>query len=817
MSRLLLLLCLVVVGSAAPAVGQPADRASTAAPATAPVISAAQARQALDVLNDPGKRAQFIATLEAIVKAQPVAVAPSEGASATAAQAPTAAATPPATPSPTAPAYTPLAPNGLGAVVLVRATDFLNHVSQESVAALTAVRSLPLLWAWVYVMATNPVGQAALLDTGWRLALVMVIGIAVEWALTRAVRRPILAMAKRAPNGGATPEETGVARAEQGETEPPNRRRLAMVTLLRRVPLVIARLVLELLPVVGFLLIGHFIAASPLGGSDLSRLVLLAVIAAYAVCAAIVCVARMMFSPNEPRLRLLHISDDQAAYATRWTGRITAVAVFGYVIAEVSLLLGLSVEAHDVLLKTVGLIVHVFLAIVVLQCRRTVRRWLRAPQGSTGLIAVARNWLARTWHWIAIFMLVALWLVSAVEIPHGYSLALRFLASAIVVAVVARLVQIVILGALDRLLRVKPDTAERYPGIETRLAMYYPVLVSTARGLIFLASAIVLLQLWGLGTLDWLVITPLGHRLLSSIITLAVTLLLALTVWEAVNAGIERHLAKLTREAQVARSARLRTLLPLFRSALLITILIVVGMMVLSEIGVNIGPLLAGAGIIGVAIGFGSQKLVQDLITGIFLLLENAMQVGDLVTVSGLSGTVENLSVRTIRLRAGDGSVHVIPFSAVTTVTNVNRGIGNASVVACVAYHEDSDQVSDVLKEIAAGMRQEEEYSAKMLSDLQLWGVDKVDGASVTIAGQVVCTDSGRWSVQREFNRRMKKRFEEVGIEIYNPTSRMVTVSSTRGETALREADGHADKDTGPGVKDAGAGPVARTRGSDRG
>ncbi len=833
MRRLLFLLCLVVFGSVAPAVGQPADHASPPAPATAAAVTAAQARQALDVLNDPAKRAQFTATLEAIVKAQPSAEgapeagAPEAGASpapgtkpgAPAAVTPSAApvATPATPPSHNAPGYTPLAPNGLGAVVLVRATGFLDHVSRETLAALTAVRSLPLLWAWVNVMATNPVEQQALLDTGWRLLLALVVGSAAEWGLSRSVRRPIFALAGRAPNGGATPEESGEARAEQGETEPPHRRRLAMLTLLRRIPLVTARFVLELLPVLGFLLVGHVIAGSPLGGNDLTRLVLLAVIDAYAVCAAILCIARMMFSPNEPRLRLLHMSDDRAAYATRWMRRITVVAVFGYAIAEVGLLLGLSVEAHDALLKAVGLVVHVFLAIIVLQRRRTVRRWLRAPQGSAGWVAAARNWLARVWHWIAIFMLVALWLVWAVEIPHGYSLALRYLASGIVVVAVARLVQIVLLGALDRMLRIGPDTAARYPGIETRLAMYYPVLVSTTRAVIALAGAIVLLQFWGLGTLDWLVITPLGHRLLSTVVTLAVTLLLALTVWEAVNAAIERHLAKLTREAQLARSARLRTLLPLFRSALLITILIVVGMMVLSEIGVNIGPLLAGAGIVGVAIGFGSQKLVQDLITGIFLLLENAMQVGDTVTVSGLSGTVENLSVRTIRLRAGDGSVHVIPFSAVTTVTNVNRGIGNASVVACVAYHEDTDRVGEVLKEIAAGMHQEEEYSAKMLSDLQLWGVDKVDGASVTIAGQVVCTDSGRWSVQREFNRRMKKRFEEVGIEIYNPTSRMIAVSSMPDEPASREADGHADKDAESRVEHAGGGPVEPARGSDRG
>ena len=162
---------------------------------------------------------------------------------------------------------------------------------------------------------------------------------------------------------------------------------------------------------------------------------------------------------------------------------------------------------------------------------------------------------------------MTLWLVWAVEIPHGYSQALRYLASTIVVLAAARLVQIIVLGALDRMLRVKPDTASRYPGIETRLAIYYPVVVSATRALIFLASAIILLQIWGLGALAWLVATPLGQRVLSTFVTLAVTLLLALTAWEAVNAAIERHLARLTREAQVARSARLRTLLPRSTSA----------------------------------------------------------------------------------------------------------------------------------------------------------------------------------------------------------------------------------------------------------
>ena len=169
------------------------------------------------------------------------------------------------------------------------------------------------------------------------------------------------------------------------------------------------------------------------------------------------------------------------------------------------------------------------------------------------------------------------------------------------------------------------------------------------------------------------------------------------------------------------------------------------------------------------ALGFGSQKLVQDFITGIFLLVEDAMDVGDWVTLAGVSGTVEHISIRTIRLRAGDGSVHLIPFSAVTSVNNTNRGVGNAAVTVNLDPSEDTDRVSALLVDIAREMRLEPEYAAGMQSDLQLWGVDKVDGTMVTIAGQIVCTDAGRWGVQREFNRRMKLRFEREGVKLAIP------------------------------------------------
>jgi len=819
----------------------------------APALTAAQARAALDVLNDAKKRAEVTATLEAIAKAQP---APAEPAATPTPGSTAVAAKPPASKTP-AEGLPQLAPNSLGAQMLVGAENFLNHISSEAADAAHAMQSLPLLWGWMVVMATNSWARDILLDVAWRVAVALLCGLAVEFALRFAIRRPIAALEALAPAGapppampdGAaeetpqgpetpaneTPEEepedaageepehpageptpepqpaggNAVERAEAGDIEPPlrRRRRLPAWVLLRRVPLVLARLVLELIPVLGFVVVGHLVAGSSVGGNPSSRLVMLAVVDAYALCNALLCVVRMLLSPSAARLRLFHLPDTLAAYLMRWTRRLVIIAVFGYAIGEVGLLLGLSDVAHEGLQKATGFVLHACLAIIVLQNRRAVRRRLRAPPGATGTAAWLRNALASVWHWIALFFIVAIWLVWAVEIPDGFTRLLHFCIVTALLLIGARLLLILLDGSLDRALSVPPATAERYPGLEARLRLYHPALSALLRAAVYMLCVLALLQLYGFGAFTWFGESELGHRVGSALGTLLVTLLLAFAAWEAANAAIQRHLAKLAKDQQLARSARLRTLLPLMRSALMITILVVAGMMVLSEIGVNIAPLLAGAGIIGVAIGFGSQKLVQDLITGIFLLLENAMQVGDTVTVAGLTGTVEALSVRTIRLRAGDGSVYIIPFSAVTTVNNANRGLGNAPVSVTVDYQEDTDRVAAVLTEIVAGMRAEPAFASQMLSDLQLWGVDKVDGAEATIVGQMVCTDSGRWSVQREFNRRMKQRFQELGIRLYNPMrSVAVTLPAAApsagpphqpqsGETRAGPPPGTAEKD----------------------
>ncbi len=511
-----------------------------------------------------------------------------------------------------------------------------------------------------------------------------------------------------------------------------------------------------------FVGVATMLLGTEIGDMPTTRLVILAVVNAYALSRGLICAVRALVGP----FGLLRMRAETAAYIEIWARRIVAVAISGIAFANVALLLGLHRGGYAGLLRLVMLVVHLFIVVIILQCRKQVADMIRAPDGREGIAARARNRLAAVWHYLAITLDIALWAVWALNIRNGYSLLLQYFVGTVAVILITRLATIVVLSLIDRGFSIRPEILQRFPGLETRANRYLPLLRRIVATIIAFIGFVAVLEVWGVDAVVWFYGGQIGSRLLSALATVAIAALVAAAIWEVSNALMDRQVNALSRDGHYARAARLRTFEPMLRTALLCLIVTVVGLTALSEIGVNVAPLLAGAGIVGIAIGFGSQKLVQDLITGLFLLLENGVQVGDNVSVAGLSGAVENVSIRTIRLRAADGSVHIVPFSAVTTITNASRGAGNAAVSVSVAYKEDTDRASQILKDIVAEMRKETEYRMAIRGDLELWGVDKVDGSMATIVGQIRCTDSGRWPVQREFNRRMKRRFQECGIEI---------------------------------------------------
>ncbi|MFP3566762.1 mechanosensitive ion channel family protein [Paraburkholderia sp. SIMBA_030] len=805
------LLIWLLVLFAFPAYSAPANTPS-ATPAPAPgapqiALTPDQARQALDVLNDPKRRAQVTDTLHAIAAAGALSAPSAPAAAATPA---TSAASAPA-PASSAASLVPTAfqSNGLASQLARQGAHWavrLGTSLRRSVAALLDVSSVRAWWQW---QSTSPQARGVLAHLTWSLLAALLPALVLEWLARRLLRRAYTALAARrkheddddaarsdlpadpappsaeSPNAAPLPADSPVAAAAApatsaappvaGEaTETKGKRHAAHHwTLLQRLPRGILTVVLRLLPLAVF--VGAASALMSLftdDGTPQGR-ALDSLIDIYVLCRVIVIAGGFFLQPAAPRLRLLRMSDAWAAFAQRWIVRIVSVVGGGSALTEIAQSLGLNDAARLALMKMVALAGHVMISVLILQCATPVGTLIRARFAASPSLEMFGNALADAWAWFAVFVVMALWFIWALDVQNGYHTLLHLGGISLAILVAARVVSIVIFGALARVFKVQDDEAQSL--MHQHAYRYYPLLRRVISWIIGIVTTLALLQVWGVDLSDLFRAGTVGHRLASALVTIGVAAVIALLVWESVNLSIERRLDRWTTGGDLARAARLRTLLPMLRTALFCVIALVVVLTGLSELGVNIGPLLAGASIFGVALGFGSQKLVQDFITGIFLLMENAMQVGDWVTLAGVSGTVEYLSIRTVRLRGGDGSLYTVPFSSVSTVNNTNRGLGNAAVKVNIVFGQDVDLAIATLKEIGAALREDERFKDGILSDFSFWGVDALDGSAVTLAGQIQCRDSARWGVQREFNRRILDQFSARGIEIANPQRHLLT------------------------------------------
>ncbi|MGQ7178702.1 mechanosensitive ion channel domain-containing protein, partial [Escherichia coli] len=202
--------------------------------------------------------------------------------------------------------------------------------------------------------------------------------------------------------------------------------------------------------------------------------------------------------------------------------------------------------------------------------------------------------------------------------------------------------------------------------------------------------------------------------------------------WTVLASLIENRLAS-DIHGRPLPSARTRTLLTLFRNALAVIISTITIMIVLSEIGVNIAPLLAGAGALGLAISFGSQTLVKDIITGVFIQFENGMNTGDLVTIGPLTGTVERMSIRSVGVRQDTGAYHIIPWSSITTFANFVRGIGSVVANYDVDRHEDADKANQALKDAVAELMENEEIRGLIIGEPNFAGIVGLSNTAFTL------------------------------------------------------------------------------------
>ena len=223
------------------------------------------------------------------------------------------------------------------------------------------------------------------------------------------------------------------------------------------------------------------------------------------------------------------------------------------------------------------------------------------------------------------------------------------------------------------------------------------------------------------------------------------------------------------RAATAENIRRIDTLAHASRYVISSLVTLIAGMMILSELGVSIAPILGAAGVAGIAVGFGAQSLIKDYFNGFFILLENQIHEGDFVEVSSKTGVVEKVTLRYILLRDFEGSVHFIPNGLITTVTNKSRGYAYAVIDVNIAYRESIDEAFDVMRKVGSEMRASADYAAKMVEDIDIAGVQDLADSAVVLRCRFKVIPLEQWGVRREFLRRLKEAFDARGIEIPYP------------------------------------------------
>jgi small-conductance mechanosensitive channel len=272
------------------------------------------------------------------------------------------------------------------------------------------------------------------------------------------------------------------------------------------------------------------------------------------------------------------------------------------------------------------------------------------------------------------------------------------------------------------------------------------------------------------------IITQTIAWVITTLPSLLVIVVLAFLALKLTNIFLRRlkplminHMDSETDIDAIEMEKRIDTLLNILRSTIKIIVWLMIGMLVLRKIGIDIAPIIAGAGIVGLAIGFGAQELVRDFISGFFMLLENQIRTGDVAIINGTGGLVEHVGLRTIVLRDLSGVVHIFQNGKINTLSNMTKNWSGMVFDIGVAYKEDTDKVVDVIQRVAEELQADPDFQNKILEPLEIFGVDQFGDSAVVIKARFKTKPIEQWSVGREFRRRLKKAFDDSGIEIPFP------------------------------------------------
>ncbi len=474
---------------------------------------------------------------------------------------------------------------------------------------------------------------------------------------------------------------------------------------------------------------------------------------------------RAILAPTYENLRIISLSSHAARILWRWLSVSISILGYGYLLIVNIATTSVGRSAGNAMGMAVGVIVVLLTIALVLRHRAEVAKWFYDVEDTEHRDSFLES-LADLWHWPVMIYLLGV-LVTVLSRSGDVLLSLLWGSSLIVGTL---LLGLAINSALSRSstrgVRLPFQITKRLPLLEHRLNAFVPKMLAVLRAVLIALVVAVSLNLADLFDLKAWFASDTGDAVVSVLISVSVILFFAFLLWLAITSWIDY---RLNPDFGSVPTARETTLLTLLRNAVSIVLLVLVSMVVLSEIGLDIAPLLASAGVLGLAIGFGAQKMVQDIITGIFIQFENAINVGDVVTVAGTTGAVEKLTVRSVSLRDVEGIFHIIPFSSVDMVSNYTRDFSYFLCDMGVAYGEKVQDVKVAMIDAFELLRKDADHEKFILGDLEWFGLQTFGDSAVVLRARIKTTPGKQWGAGRAYNGYLKDVFDERGIEIPYP------------------------------------------------
>ena len=614
----------------------------------------------------------------------------------------------------------------------VSASDYFSSrigAIREHIVALAAVLpDLPNQFRRSAGLVTAELGQGGRVKVLLLLVVFVALGFGVEWLFRRATAR--------------------IRSRLDG---------LPLETVNDRLRVVAVRFAFAAGLVVAFAVgsIGAFLA---LDWPPLIREMLFSYLLVFLAIRIAIVVGHLLLAPDHERFRICPA--DRAA-ARFWYRRLVAfVGWFAFGWVEIGFLrtLGLSLAGLQIVAYVLGL----GLMAIALE---TVWRRPNAPRGPAETPSPLKHHLGRgAGDALLSVGIVVLWVLWVLRAMPGFWLVLVVITLPLATAVTRR--------AVEHLLRPpgSHQTAEGPPTVTT------VCLERGIRAFLIIGAAAVLSWGWGMpvGSMMMSRDTALS-RIVHGVLSAVIILLVADVLWQAVKTAIDRKLAGaaepgLPNTDEARRRARLRTLLPIFRNVLFVVVLVVAVMMALSAMGVQIGPLIAGLGVLGVAIGFGAQSLVRDVIAGVFYLLDDAFRVGEYIQSGNYKGTVESFSFRSVRLRHQRGPLYTVPFALLGAVQNMSRDWVIDKLTVGITYDSDIDKARKLIKQIGLDLAQTPEYAPLILEPLKMQGVDAFGDFAVQIRMKMMTLPGENFVIRRQALAMIKKAFDANGIKFAYPT-----------------------------------------------